>query len=228
MSNYIQVFGNLSKWKQLPNYQLERRIDIFISIYLKELIKDSIGESIEELLIPEFPINKKLFDTNLQKNESYKVDYLTYSKNSNTVYFVELKANMNSRRTKQDQYLEKCLNLSFNEVIEGLKEIFIVTESWQKYFNLFTNLEDITLISLPKDFIKEELRNKHKRKVFANKIIIENVKMKLLYIQPVKSEFSCNDIVSIDYKSLYDILSKYTDDFSFQFKEFLKSNYDIS
>lgn len=228
MDNLSQVFRNLSKWSQLPNYQLERRIDIFFSIYLKELIKDAIGESVEELILPEFPINKVNVCENIRKNESYKVDYLAFCKGSNTIYFIELKTNMQSRRTKQDKYLEKSLRLGFEGVMSGLKEIFIATESWLKYFQLFTYLADLTLINLPDDFKKEKVQNKNFRKVLVEKIVVKKVKMKIIYIQPIKSEFCSKDIISIDFKSLLEVLSRYSDAISCEFREFLDSTYQIS
>jgi len=50
------VFGNLDRWRHLPAYQLERRVDIFFSVYLKGLLEEVTGVALEEELLPELPI----------------------------------------------------------------------------------------------------------------------------------------------------------------------------
>ena len=38
-SKINQLFNNLDTWRHLPNYQLERRADIFFSLYLAEVLQ---------------------------------------------------------------------------------------------------------------------------------------------------------------------------------------------
>ena len=56
MKQYDIVFDNLDKWRHLPNYQLERRADIFFSLYLKEVIEEKYHVKLQDTIIPEFPI----------------------------------------------------------------------------------------------------------------------------------------------------------------------------
>ena len=54
-----QIFELLKKWYEYPKYQLERRLDIFFSIYLPEILKEK-GIHIElNDIFPEFPLKKE-------------------------------------------------------------------------------------------------------------------------------------------------------------------------
>ncbi len=82
MENKIeQIFKNLESWRKLPKYQLERRLDIFFSIYLKEIVevfyKEILNEKdikLSEVIIPEFPLKKD------GSNNSTNVDYVMFCK----------------------------------------------------------------------------------------------------------------------------------------------------
>ena len=60
MENKIEkIFSNLDIWRKLPKYQLERRLDIFFTIYLKEIVevfyKEILNEKdikLSEVIIP--------------------------------------------------------------------------------------------------------------------------------------------------------------------------------
>ncbi|MFO7922445.1 MAG: hypothetical protein R6U58_01980 [Bacteroidales bacterium] len=100
------IFDNLDDWRHLPAYQLERRADIFFSIYLPELLEERYGFEIEGL-VPEFPLRIGTIYPKADTNRSVKVDYLARARGSNTVVLVELKTDDRSRRSKQDWYLER-------------------------------------------------------------------------------------------------------------------------
>ena len=50
-----QLFDRLDDWRNLPAYQLERRSDIFFSLYLKDIIQSNYQQKVEHI-IPEFPV----------------------------------------------------------------------------------------------------------------------------------------------------------------------------
>ena len=54
------LFRNLDTWRHLPNYQLERRADIFFSIYLKGVAEEFTGADLDEVVIPELPLKRDL------------------------------------------------------------------------------------------------------------------------------------------------------------------------
>ena len=73
------IFERLSDWKRLPNYQLERRLDIFISMYVKELLEEKLWP-LSEVIIPEFPISRKTLGETIGINQTVKVDYVLFPK----------------------------------------------------------------------------------------------------------------------------------------------------
>ena len=47
MKHLTELFDNMDSWRHLPAYQLERRADIFFSIYLSDLLRDKFGVTVE-------------------------------------------------------------------------------------------------------------------------------------------------------------------------------------
>lgn len=101
MTHINVIFDNLDVWRNLPAYQLERRADIFFSIYLPEILSHKFGVKIEGV-IPEFPILVGTIHPDIDINQSFKIDYLAKANDSKTIILVELKTDEGSRRDKQD------------------------------------------------------------------------------------------------------------------------------
>ena len=98
--NVETIFDLLDCWRNYPNYQLERRADIYFAYYLPTIINKKLEENIDyKHIIPEFPL---LYD---KTKRSKKVDYAIFGKKY--LYFVELKTN-NHFNTKQDIYLKNA------------------------------------------------------------------------------------------------------------------------
>ena len=102
MSRINAIFDNMDVWRNLPAYQLERRADIFFSIYLPEILFYKFGAKVEGV-IPEFPIRVGTIHHEIDINKSFKVDY--FAKASKKIILVELKTDEGSRRNEQDWYL---------------------------------------------------------------------------------------------------------------------------
>jgi len=79
MEKIIEVFDKMDMWRHLPNYQLERRADIFFSIYLPEVLESKFGIKINNKLIPEFPVRIGTIYPNIATDKSYKIDYVALS-----------------------------------------------------------------------------------------------------------------------------------------------------
>ena len=92
-----RVFEVLDGWRHLPDYQLERRTDIFFALFLPEVLQERFGLAQMPKLIPEFPIKK------INNNQSTKVDYLALS--DDRALLVELKTDMASKGEKQEKFL---------------------------------------------------------------------------------------------------------------------------
>lgn len=179
MENKInQIFNNLDKWKNLPKYQLERRLDIFLTPYLNDILFKNLNSlETNDLIIPEFPINVNLVNSldktdknynseiatkktcfNLLNNknakqQSFNIDYLMFSKDKSIAYFIELKTDNNSFNDSQKtRMLLARDNYTFNELLFGLKSICNRTKSKEKYSYLIELLTGKKL----EDFGKEE------------------------------------------------------------------------
>ena len=157
LDNIKNIFSNLDKWSNFPNYQLERRADIFFSIYLKEIIKDKINEEIS-LIIPEFPV--RVGTINKEKsylNLSYKIDYIAFCESNRKIYLIELKTDSGSLRDKQIEYLNKTKTAGISEIIEkSLLTIYDVTDKSykSKYKAMFNDLKDIGILDNNFEYIE--------------------------------------------------------------------------
>ncbi len=111
-----KLFDLLDDYRHLPAYQLERRADIFFALYLESVIEEKFKIK-PDFIFPEFPIRIGSIHTNIEINKSFKIDYLIFSKSSKRIFFVELKTDSNSRRDKQDWYLEKAKEVGIRELL---------------------------------------------------------------------------------------------------------------
>lgn len=137
MSVIKDILELLDKNKAFPNYQSERRIDIFINLYLEEAFSNYFSDnSIIKYICPEFPLK------NEENNLSTKVDYLC-SRTINSmqeILFVELKTDELSFRDKQIQtYLSRP---SWGECVKGLALIIKTSKQKTKYQMLFQLIKD--------------------------------------------------------------------------------------
>lgn len=76
------IFDLLTSNKSFPNYQAERRVDIFINYFTKKIL-DSFLQEETKFVCPEFPLKLK------ESNRSTKLDNL-YATASRPI-FIELK-----------------------------------------------------------------------------------------------------------------------------------------
>ena len=116
MTNIKTVFDSLDHWKQLPSYQLERRADIFFSLYLPEILENALDTPISSTIVPEFPVKQP------QTNRSDKVDYLAVTADGRTLVFVELKTDDNSLRRTQFEYLIRAASRPPKQILEDLQQ----------------------------------------------------------------------------------------------------------
>ncbi|MCE5346020.1 MAG: hypothetical protein LLG13_07005 [Bacteroidales bacterium] len=199
-----EIFNKLDEWRFLPAYQLERRVDIFFALYLKEIIKKRFKEEIE-LIIPEFPVrignlykNKRLDNPNL----SFKIDYVGVCKESDKVFLIELKTDDGSRREKQDWYLEMAQKNNIVDLVDGILDIYKATSSKKKYDNLISLLTKINWID---------------KKTMTN--ISHDSEIIILYIQPTAKDSGKNIVT---FNNIIEYLSEHEDDFTKRFIQSLK------
>lgn len=145
------LFDRMDVWRHFPNYQLERRADLFFSLYLPEALKVKCGFPIRADVAPEFPVRIGTIYPNIKTDKSYKIDYLALSEKGDKAIFVELKTEGRSIREEQDKYLKAAKEVGVTRLLEGLLEIFRATNSKRKYFCLLLHLESMGLLRIPNE-----------------------------------------------------------------------------
>ncbi len=218
-----KIFSNLSKWRNLPSYQLERRADIFFSLYINDIVSNKIGIHDDWVVIPEFPVPIKVIRPTNQDNNSFKIDYLVIGRKSNKVIFIELKTDNSSRRDNQDLYLEEAKNKGLFNLLVGLKDIFNASSSKKKYLHLFLELRDLGLVNFDSTLVSLVKKSQQGTgEAIRNIEICDNrltcTKPEILYIQPSGS--GTNIINFIDVAEV--IQKEYDDSLSLSFVNALK------
>jgi hypothetical protein len=143
-----QIFTNLDRWRHLPGYQLERRFDIFLSPYLRQIVEAKVGVVLDQTIVPEMPLKQ------LTTNLSDKVDYVLFSANRSAGFLIELKTDCGSVRTKQDDYLEHVAARPWREVLEDLKLVAQASGSRRKYIHLLALLQRAGQVKLSAELMR--------------------------------------------------------------------------
>jgi len=87
--------------KRFPYYAAERRIDIFINIFLEQILTTYYDEKVN-FIAPEFPLKHE------PNNQANKLDYLCAFDDTKQPIFVELKTDTISyRNTQASIYMER-------------------------------------------------------------------------------------------------------------------------
>jgi hypothetical protein len=149
MKQIDTLFDRMDAWRHLPNYQLERRADLFFSLYLPEVLEAKLGFPVAEHIVPEFPVRIGTIYPNIPIDKSYKIDYIAMSADADKAILVELKTEGLSRRDNQDKYLLASREVGFPALLAGVLDIFRATNSKRKYFALLEHLESIGLLRIP-------------------------------------------------------------------------------
>ena len=137
---FNDIFDNLDRWRHFPAYQLERRADIFCSIYLPGFIEQQLGGSVRSI-IPEFPIHiGTIRPENNSGHRSYKIDYLIRMAGNETVYFLELKTDTNSRSEAQVEMMEVARAANIPKLLKGVLDCYAASDDQPKYRCLMDEL----------------------------------------------------------------------------------------
>lgn len=208
------VFRHLDRWRHFPSYQLERRADIFLSVYLKEVVEDLTGVGLEDEIIPELPIKHE------RNCQSDKVDYALFAKDRSQVFFVELKTDAASRRDEQDAYLARAKGMGFRRVVEGIHAILASTTEHQKYHHLAVELARLGYLRVPvdlEDYTYPRPRTGLAARIRKIEVAPVDSKVEVIYVQPEAT----NGDRCIDFAQFARCLGRYSDPFSTRFAEHL-------
>ncbi len=186
-----RIFDLLDAWRHLPDYQLERRADIFFASCLPEFLSWRLKLDIRPSLIPEFPVRIGTIYPATPSNQSCKIDYLALDASGRRAVFVELKTDSSSRREKQDAYLKAAKEVGLPALLDGVLKIVCASDHKHKYCCLLRLLEKHALITLP-ERLDDALRSpRYASAVNAClpdvKITAPNASIDVLYVQPVAS-----------------------------------------
>ncbi|MBK6733127.1 MAG: hypothetical protein IPG61_03405 [bacterium] len=127
MNGFERVFDQLDRWRCLPDYQLERRADLYFSLYLPQVLESVLGKPFNPFVVPEFPIKQ------LNSNRSDKVDYLAANVAKTELVLVELKTDCNSTRPEQFEYLCRGAQKTGAELLNDLSTIRKTSKARLKY-----------------------------------------------------------------------------------------------
>lgn len=217
-----QVFKNLDDWRHLPSYQLERRADIFFSLYLKEVLEKELDVELFEELIPEFPLRIGSYEiANEKSNQSKKIDYLAVSKDHKRVFLVELKTDEASIGPNEI-YLEKARTAGFAKLMQGVLAIRNASLAHGKYDCLMELLERLELVK--EEQSPEILKRKSSRRsnfqvtLRSEKYEITVVMLTPNIIKVEKNQFAFENITFQDFQRT---VSRYKDPLSIRFSESL-------
>jgi len=134
INDFVNLIDLLEENKKFPYYAAERRIDLFISYYIEQILSDYFNKPVK-FVAPEFPIKH---DTNNQAN---KADILCVFPSSKQPVIVEIKTDQTSfKSTQLEKYVHSTQN--WHQVIGGLRKIVEKSKSDYrvKYFHLVQNL----------------------------------------------------------------------------------------
>lgn len=160
MNTISHIFDLLDQWRHLPDYQLERRADIFFAAYLPAFLSQRSDVEIHPLLVPEFPVRIGTIYPDVPINKSFKIDYVAFARDISQAWLVELKTDSGSRRDKQDKYLKAAQGVGLPALIDGVLQIVEATNHKHKYCCLLRLLERIGLLALPDD-LGDALASRH-------------------------------------------------------------------
>lgn len=153
-----EIFDRMDHWRNFPSYQLERRADLFFSLYLTEVLENCLKIPINPEIIPEFPL--RLGTIKYQQwrhkpkrkrsvNHSFKMDYFALSADGKTPIFVELKTDAKANIKEQENRLNTARKVGLIKLLEGAKLLFESTPENRKYYYLFEVLEKMGQVKIP-------------------------------------------------------------------------------
>ena len=157
------AFCQLNQWRHFPAYQLERRIDVFVALFMPAVFKSHFGLS-PVTVIPEFPLHKgELHHANKgenQDNQSVKVDFAVLSSGANgkRIALVELKTDNKSIDEIQLKNMVKAKCVGIQRLLCGVIKAAKASNEKRKYAHLIWTLGELDCLRLPDGFDKMCLR----------------------------------------------------------------------
>jgi len=197
-----KLFESMKKWKAFPNYKMETKVDIILSLYLKDILEYKYKKPIK-LILPEFPVHLNTIYPGTN-NKSVKIDFAALTE-ENHVYLIEFKTDDKSIRDEQIKYLKTSVEVGFQNLLYGLTKIYKATLYKNKYDNYFNELLNIGLMT------RDENNYNVESKDYSTEIV---------FVVPNPDDPILKDFRRISLKECAKIIkNKYDDQFSLDFAD---------
>ena len=223
MDPIAAVFDRMDAWRHLPKYQLERRSDLFFSLYLPEVLEAKLGFPIRPDVTPEFPVRKGTIYPDYQGDDCCNIDYLALSALDAQPVFVELKTDQGSRRVQQDDYLLRAQQVGLPGLLEGVCSIFRATKRYRlKWFALLLRCEAMGLLEIPVELKEIMTRPNHRGAPAASKDIVitaPSTRPHIVYVQPRCADEASDTVIS--FAEYAKVVARHADPVSRRFAESL-------
>jgi hypothetical protein len=156
--NWNNYFEMMIDWKKLPAYKAEPRIDSLVGFYLKDAVAAFLNKTIIDI-IPELPIRlatvKPKHESTSYADRSYKVDFYAIDSTGRN-YLIEFKTDSESRRDKQDNYLNEAKTVGMKNISEGIHRISVASSYKKKYSHLLNKLETLGVLDAKGNYIGKD------------------------------------------------------------------------
>jgi len=214
------LFDRMDAWRHLPKYQLERRSDLFFSLYLPEVLEAKLGFPISSELVPEFPVHKGTIYPEHRGHDCCNIDYLALSRDGSQPVFVELKTDQTSRRVEQDDYLLRARQAGLPALLSGICSIFNATtrQYRRKWFTLMVHLHEMGLLEIPSALRDIMLGESHRGAPQASQGIVITAPSTLpcvAYVQPHAE--NDDDVIAVSFEEFAEVVAGHRDPLSQRF-----------
>ena len=214
------VFDRMDEWRHLPKYQLERRSDVFFSLYLPEVLEARLGFPIRPEVTPEFPVRKATIYPDHRGDDCCNIDYLALSTTGAESLFVELKTDQGSRRVRQDDYLVRAQQVGLAALLDGVCSIFRATSRQYrpKWFTLLLHLERSRLLQIPTRLKDIMSGDSHRGAPEASRNIVITAPTstpRIVYVQPHADVDE--HVVAISFEEFAAVVARHSDPVSQRF-----------
>ena len=226
MDPIAAVFDRMDAWRHLPKYQLERRSDLFFSLYLPEVLEAKLDFPVDHRVVPEFPVRKATIHAYLRGDDCCNIDYLALSATGSESVFVELKTDQASRRVQQDDYLLKAQQVGLPALLKGICSIFRATTKpyRPKWFALIRHLEEIGLLQIPVGLNDIMAGQSHRGAPAASTEVVitaPTAEPHIVYVQPQVAGDGEGDVVAISFREYAEVVARHSDPVSQRFAKSL-------
>jgi hypothetical protein len=144
----LDLFARLDRWRDLPAYRLENRVDVFFAIYLRDFLQAKLGVALKASVIPELPLKTSIVDQRPDDGTSVKVDFVLFSADLSVVYFVELKTDAGSFDAEQWRRYLAAQCAGFHVIVGGVLELSKSTSEHHKYHHLLCALAEAGVLEM--------------------------------------------------------------------------------